>query len=144
MISQTTSYPHWTQVYGEGAGEYPRAWKCKDPDVVFVCMDELASSTSVVFDLDDGRLMHSHGWDDVFCQSNSRCTLLTGPEAAEYVAAAREGRDAVWPPKAKAPAPLPTPEEVATEITTGLHFAIAEAIREDRRLRDQQHAGRGK
>ena len=50
-----------------------------------------------------------------------KLTLLTGPEAAEYVAAAREGRDAVWPPNSSetpnsSPAPLPTAEEVAETI----------------------------
>jgi hypothetical protein len=47
--------------------------------------------------------------ESTFVASESCCIrsdiLLTGPEAAEYVAAAREGRDAVWPPRESDPWP---------------------------------------
>ena len=94
MISSSTSYPHWTQVYGEGAGkdEWPRVYRDRGSAVrVFHGLD--AESLPIATFGPNGERWpnclerrFAIGW-----------SLLTGPEAAEYVAAAREGRDAVWP-----------------------------------------------
>lgn len=99
MLNQSTSYPHWTQVYGEAKAEepWPRVYRAPAGGA-FVCF---FCGVSYHF-TKGGSLSGRSSISSRECEQD-RLVLLTGPEAAEYVAAAREGRDAVWPPKERWP-----------------------------------------
>jgi len=75
---------------------YPRAYKGYG-ERVLVVFNGMDRSTD--FYPDGKRCCTSANCEDEIVRDG--LTLLTGPERDEYVAAAREGRDAVWPRKEK-------------------------------------------
>jgi len=107
MLNQSTSYPHWTECYGshiigEAKAEepYPRVYRHQYG--TFVVKNE--RDCSDVFS-PRNEYLHDAGWTQASCEAQECQLLPSGPEAAEYVAAAREGRDAVWPPNESDPWP---------------------------------------